>query len=119
MQESEVFQFGSDAWFLDPSPWYDLMLKSAPIFFERGSGTWNVFSSADVERVLTQFSIFSSQFGGYEGTREQGGAEDATIMGSMLTTDPPFHTKLRNIVSKSFTPSSIALLEPRVRENRH
>ena len=118
MQESEVLQFGSDAWFLDPSPWYDFMLKSAPIFFEKGSGTWNVFKFSDVERVLTQFSTFSSEFAGYENSssRESERAEEATIMGSMLTTDPPFHTKLRNIVSKSFTPTSIALLEPRIRE---
>jgi cytochrome P450 len=118
MLEPEVPQFGSDAWFLDASPWYDLMLRSAPIFFEKGSSTWNVFRYEDVERVLTQFSIFSSEFGGYESreSRENERTEEANIMGSMLTTDPPFHTKLRNIVSRSFTPSAIGLLEPRIRE---
>jgi cytochrome P450 len=89
------------------------MLHRAPIFFERGSNTWNVFRYADVERVLTQFGSFSSEFGGYGGEQS---SEEATIMGSMLMTDPPLHTKLRNIVSRSFTPSSIALLEPRIRE---
>jgi cytochrome P450 len=118
MLEPEVPQFGSDAWFLDASPWYDKMLRSVPIFFERGSGTWNVFRYEDVERVLTQFSIFSSEFGGYESreSRENESTEEANIMGSMLTTDPPFHTKLRNIVSRSFIPSAIGLLEPRIRE---
>ncbi len=118
MQESGVPQFGSDAWFLDASPWYDLMLRSAPIFFEKGSSTWNVFSYKDVERVLTQFSIFSSEFGGYEeaGSQREHSSDEATIMGSMLTTDPPLHTKLRNIVSRSFTPISISLLELRIRE---
>jgi len=116
MQESEVPQFGSDAWFLDASPWYDLMLHTMPIFLDRGSGTWNVFSYNDVEQVLTQFSTFSSEFGGYEGSSSAGNSDEANIMGSMLTTDPPFHTKLRNIISKSFTPSSISLLEPRIRE---
>ena len=113
MQESEVPQFGSDAWFLDASPWYEFMLRSMPIFLKRGSGTWNVFGYNDVERVLTQFNTFSSEFGGYEGSSSSGDSEEANIMGSMLTTDPPFHTKLRNIVSKSFTPGSISLLEPR------
>ena len=64
-----------------------------PIFLERGSGTWNVFSYNDVERVLTQFSTFSSEFGGYDGSSSSGDSEEANIMGSMLTTDPPFHTK--------------------------
>lgn len=112
MQEAQVPQFGSDEWFLDPSPWYHMMLQRAPIFFEKGSNTWNVFRYADVERVLTQFNTFSSEFGGYGSEA----SEEATIMGSMLMTDPPLHTKLRNIVSKSFTPSSIALMEPRIRE---
>lgn len=116
MQESEVPKFGTDDWFLDASPWYEFMLRSMPIFLERGSGTWNVFSYNNVERVLTQFSTFSSEFGGYDGLSSSGDSEEANIMGSMLTTDPPFHTKLRNIVSKSFTPASISLLEPRIRE---
>jgi cytochrome P450 len=118
MQRTEVPQFGSDAWFLDASPWYDFMLSKAPVFFEKGSATWHVFSYSDVERVLTQFSLFSSQFSSYETERpgQDQGSEEANIMGSMLTTDPPFHTKLRNIVSKSFTTASISLLEPRVHE---
>jgi cytochrome P450 len=118
MQKTQVPQFGSDAWFLDPSPWYNLMRHSAPIFFDKGGSTWNVFSYGDVERVLTQFSAFSSAFGGYEGPESEGehSSDESTIMGSMLMTDPPFHTKLRNIVSKSFTPASIGLMEPRIRE---
>ena len=117
MQEAQIPQFGSDEWFLDPSPWYNFMRHSMPIFFEKGSNTWNVFKYADVERVLTQFNTFSSEFGGgYESTDSEQGSEQANIMGSMLTTDPPLHTKLRNIVSKSFTPASISSMEPRIRE---
>src|ERR1700730_964348 len=87
-----------------------------PFYFEEKGNTWNVFRFADVERALTQFSIFSSEFGSYQSTSEEDGSENADIMGSMLTTDPPMHTKLRNIVSKSFSPASIAQMEPRVRE---
>jgi cytochrome P450 len=111
-----ILNFGTDQWFLDPSPWYDMMLQKAPIYFEERSNTWNVFKFVDVERALTQFSIFSSEFGGYQNEEAQTGSENADIMGSMLTTDPPLHTKLRNIVSKSFSPSSIAEMEPRIRE---
>ena len=113
---TELVQFGTDQWFLDASHWYDMMLQNAPIYFEERSNTWNVFKFADVERALTQFSIFSSEFGGYQSTERGTGSENADIMGSMLTTDPPLHTKLRNIVSKSFSPSSIAQMEPRIRE---
>lgn len=34
---------------------------------------------------------------------------------SMLDQDPPEHTRIRNLVSKAFTPRSIAELEPRIR----
>ena len=63
--DSKLAQFGTDQWFLDPSPWYDTMLQKAPIYFEERSNIWNVFKFSDVERALTQFSIFSSEFGGY------------------------------------------------------
>ncbi|MFI5422146.1 MAG: cytochrome P450 [Nitrososphaerales archaeon] len=113
---AQIPAFGTNDWFLDPSPWYEMMLQTTPIFLEARSNTWNVFTFADVERALTQFSIFSSDSGGYTRSSEENGSEDADIMGSMLTTDPPLHTKLRNIVSKSFSPTSISQMEPRVRE---
>ena len=112
----QIPAFGTDAWFLDPSPWYEMMLQHSPIFLEKRSNTWNVFKYADVERALTQFSIFSSDSGGYARSANENESEAADIMGSMLTTDPPLHTKLRNIVSKSFSPAAIAQMEPRVRE---
>ena len=84
---TELVQFGTDRWFLDASYWYDTMLQNAPIYFEARSNTWNVFKYADVERALTQFSIFSSEFGGYQSTNEEARIENADIMGSMLTTN--------------------------------
>ncbi len=38
---------------------------------------------------------------------------------SMLRTDPPDHTRLRRLVSKAFTPSAIARLEPKIRALVH
>jgi cytochrome P450 len=35
---------------------------------------------------------------------------------SMLTSDPPDHSRLRRVVNRAFTPRSIAALEPRVRQ---
>jgi cytochrome P450 len=119
----EIPQPGTKGWFLDASPWYKAMRASAPVFYDQRMGSWQVFLYTDVERVLTQFGTYSSQFGYNNnettGRADQGAetdAAEASIMGSLLTTDPPFHTKLRNIVSRSFSPASIAALEPRIRE---
>ncbi len=113
MQGLEVPQPGSKSWLLDASPWYKAMRATAPVFHDPRSGTWHVFLYSDVERVLTQFSTFSSQFG-YEA--EEGGSPSITGSGSMITTDPPLHTKLRKIVAGSFSPTSIVAIEPRIKE---
>jgi cytochrome P450 len=116
--ELKVPEPGSKSWFLDASPWYRVMRKSSPVFREPGGGNWHVFLYPDVERVLTQFGTFSSGFGyGRESGRDsEVDPLDSSMMGSMIAKDPPFHTKLRNIVSRSFFPASIGLLEPRIRE---
>ena len=101
------------------------MRNNSPITFAEQAGSWWVFKYSDVATVLTKFRTFSSQFGGYErrdATDEQearaGRSEvpESTIGMSMIGTDPPLHTKLRNMVSKSFTPKAIESLEPRITE---
>ena len=134
--KKSVPQVGTREWLLDPSPWYDFMRHNAPITFTEQVGSWWVFKYSDVENVLTQFRTFSSQFAGYERSRGRGdggggggtatenqeaGREGTQAIGSsigmsIIGTDPPLHTKLRNMVSKSFTPKTIESLEPRITE---
>lgn len=115
LEEAQII--GSDAWFIDASPWYKVMRASAPLYHDPRMGSWNVFLYSDVERVLTQFNTFSSQSEFVDrANRKRDDHAEASIMDSLITTDPPFHTKLRNIVSKSFSPSSIDALEPRITE---
>lgn len=63
---------------------------------------WMVFDYENVKRVVSDFECFSSQVP----------APDNWF----LFADPPRHTKLRNIISRAFTPKSIAALEPRIAE---
>jgi cytochrome P450 len=92
---------------VDPFPGYARLLEEGPIHRERGVGAWIVSGHPEVEAVLKDPRTFSSQMGG--------GVMGA-IGSSMLFMDPPDHTHLRNIISKAFTPRSIAALEPRIRE---
>ena len=104
---------------MDPAPWYDYMRQNAPVTFAERVGSWWIFKYPDVETVLTKFRTYSSQFGGYERnaeTNEEDGAPDSHIGMSMIGTDPPLHTKLRSMVSKSFTPKAIESLESRITE---
>ena len=59
-----------------------------------------IFDYAGVKRALDEHETFSSKHG----------------PDWMIFSDPPRHTKLRALISKGFTPRSVANLEPRIRE---
>jgi cytochrome P450 len=84
----------------DPFPLYDQIRGTSPVFREPASGLWMVFDYDGVNRVLTDHATFSSAYG-----------PDWIVF-----TDPPRHTKLRALISRAFTPRSVANLEPRIRE---
>jgi cytochrome P450 len=91
---------------LDPFPWFKLMRESAPVFLDPHQHTWSVFNYNDVQRVLSEHSVFSSQFIG----------SDQPLDSSMISMDPPRHRQLRTLVTLAFTPRTIARLEPRITE---
>ena len=91
---------------LDPFPWYAMMRESAPVFLDPRQRNWSVFKYTDVQRVLSDHSVFSSQFIG----------SNQPLDASMISMDPPRHRQLRSLVTLAFTPRSIARLEPRITE---
>ena len=95
---------------MNPFPWYSKMRRERPVFMDNQYNLVNVFKYHDVKRVLGNFNEFSSQFG--KAFNPAGGP----ISESIINLDPPSHTKLRNIVSKAFTPKAIEKMEPNIRE---
>ena len=91
---------------LDPFPWYAMMRENAPVFLDPRRRSWSVFKYNDVQRVLSEHSVFSSQFIG----------SDQPLDASMISMDPPRHRQLRSLVTLAFTPRTIARLEPRISE---
>jgi cytochrome P450 len=67
---------------------------------------WVLTDYADVDMVLRDNRRFGN------GGRDFGYIPQV----SMLDLDPPEHTKVRGLVSRGFTPRSVAALEPRIRE---
>jgi cytochrome P450 len=80
-----------------------------------GPGFWLVLRHADVESVLTRPKLFSSALGATQ-IRDPGSAEALTyVRKMMLNMDPPEHSRLRRLLSRSFTPRAVARLEDRIR----
>ncbi|HEV2579655.1 MAG TPA: hypothetical protein VGT44_02285, partial [Ktedonobacteraceae bacterium] len=94
---------------LDPTPWFRMMRESSPVFRNPRTQGWMVFRYNDVQRVLSEYSTFSSQF------TDSGEALEA----SMISSDPPRHRQLRSLVTLAFTPRTIAQLESRIAEIVH
>jgi cytochrome P450 len=90
----------------DPFPEYARMRARGHVHRPRSGGSWIVCGHAEVESLLRDPRTFSSEIGGGQ----------MGIGNSLIMRDPPEHTRLRNIVSKAFTPRTIAELEPRIRE---
>ena len=81
---------------------------------------WLLFAYDDVSRLLRDptLSVSNENIEVHDEDRmskfiELAG-EDFERSTSMLNVDPPDHTRLRRLVSKAFTPSSIEALRPRV-----
>jgi cytochrome P450 len=83
----------------NPYPAYAQLRAASPLFREPQSGLWMVLDYDGVRRVLSEHASFSSHHGPADW---------------MIFQDPPQHTKLRALISKAFTPRSVANLESRI-----
>lgn len=92
----------SDEMRRDPYPVYDLLRATAPVLHVPPFDAWLVFDYEGVRRVLTDHDAFGNAVPGPDNW--------------FIFTDPPRHTRLRALISKAFTPRSVANLEPRIRE---
>jgi len=97
----------------DPYPWYDKLRSTSrvvrnPALF----GTLMVHRHADALAVLKDSARFSSA----DSTGIQDRAQVFRGTPTMLTSDPPTHTRLRGVLSRAFTPRTVARLAPRLRE---
>lgn len=92
-----------------PFGWYRERRAEGAIHWDASRGCWDAFGYDAVVSVLTDHATFSSDI--------QRGDRDAGVFGdSMLFSDPPRHTDLRDPVEEYFTPGAVASLETEIRE---
>jgi cytochrome P450 len=96
----------------DPVVWAD----EIPVLgWPAGPGFWFVLRHADVESVMRQPRLFSSWLGATQIRDPATPAALRYVRNMMLNMDPPEHSRLRQLLARSFTPRAVARLEERIR----
>jgi cytochrome P450 len=102
----------------DPYPTYRALLSERPIHWNETLGAHVVVRHADCMRVLREPGWSVDRKLGRRFQMGNSNGVDGEVQpargGSLLGLDPPDHTRLRNLVSKTFTPRMIERLRPRV-----
>ena len=80
-----------------------------------GPGFWLVLRHADVQSVLSRPQLFSSALGATQIRDPATPQALGYVRQMMLNMDPPDHSRLRRLLSRSFTRRAISHLEERIR----
>ncbi len=81
---------------------------------DSGKGFWSLTRFDDVAAATRAWDTFSSAFG-IQAMMDPEDMAQLTAIRSMISTDPPKHTKLRGVVNRGFTPRMVAKAEESVR----
>jgi cytochrome P450 len=92
--------------------WFRKMLESQPVYLD-DKQVWQVFSYADVARVLSDPATFSSDTTAFSLPQSD---VDLALKANMTMMDPPRHRRLRTLVKQVFTPRMVTALTPRITE---
>jgi cytochrome P450 len=109
----------------DPAPWYALMRKEQPVFRVPGRGFWLVTRYDDVMAAVRDTQTFSNRFTSPGLALGRGSpaiqdelnailADGYPRTATLLTNDPPAHTRFRRLVSRAFTPRRVASWQPEI-----
>jgi pimeloyl-[acyl-carrier protein] synthase len=111
-----------DSFYQDPYPAYARLREESPVHWHAPSRTWLVSSWQDADMVLRaprEYSSYGFQNAYFERLRPELRAAAPTLelrgrAPTLITSDPPEHTRLRRLLQAGFTPKAIAGLRPGV-----
>jgi cytochrome P450 len=108
-QSDQTFEYTSQEFLRDPYPHYKALRETSPVYFNAARGGWVLTRHADMHPILLDHARFSAE-------RGPAGGQGDGIARSMLGSDPPHHTRLRNLVNKAFTERRVRNLRVRIQE---
>ena len=120
-EQTAVAQFLTSNYFINPYPVYRRLHEQSPIFWSEIARAWIVTPFEEVEKGLDGDDIFNQSERMTKASSHLT-SEQRENLPHILTNlsnwivfkDPPDHTRLRRLISKSFTPRSIAAFEPKI-----
>ena len=120
-QQTGISQFLVGDYFVNPYPVYRKLHEESPIFWSDIARAWIVTPFDEVEKGLDGDDVFNQSERMTKASSHLSTEQLATLP-HILTNlsnwivfkDPPSHTRLRRLISKSFTPRSIAAFEPKI-----
>lgn len=118
-----ISQFLVGDYFGDPYPVYRRLHEESPIFWSEIARAWIVTPFEEVEKGLDGDDIFNQSERMTKASSHLS-SEQLSTLPHILTNlsnwivfkDPPDHTRLRRLISKSFTPRSIAAFESKIEQ---
>ena len=96
----------------DPFPYYDALLKSAPVL-QQPDGSVMLCRHSDLNRIYRDTTLYSSDKKAAFGPKFGVGSplfEHHTT--SLVFSDPPLHTRVRKIMTSALAPRALARMEP-------
>jgi cytochrome P450 len=111
----------SPAALADPYPIYARAQRETPVFYSPRFNLWIVTRYEDIWVALRDPSTFSSALSTTVGTTVPPEVEAVLAEGwgeisTLVTSDPPAHTRFRSLINKAFTPRRVAERAERIQE---
>ena len=111
----------SPAALADPYPLYARAHRESPVFFSPRFNLWIVTRYEDIWVALRDPATFSSALSTTVGTTVPPEVEAVLAEGwgeisTLVTSDPPAHTRFRSLINKAFTPRRVAERTGRIQE---
>lgn len=118
---ADALDFYDPAFINDPYPTLGRLREAAPVFRNERTGHWMLTRFADVHETLRDRRlgrVYHHRYAAAEFGQPEPDPRWAAFhqheRWSLLSLEPPDHTRIRRLVSKVFTPRSVAALEPAV-----
>lgn len=104
----------------DPHPLFRRLREKDPVHYSEAFRGWIVTRYDDVQGILRDSSwaadrsLIENELMAQQ--MDSDSIQNQVLARTMLTVDPPDHTRLRGLVNKAFTPRAVEKMKPRIQE---